>query len=468
MNARTSRFLLAGLVAPLLLAACHSVVGPAYEAPEAVVPETWHTADEIAIISDPPEDAEWWDALSDPLLDVLIERAFKEGLDLREAYARLREARALRGIAAADRWPSIEAGASYWRSDDSDRTALGDTGGESDFHSATLDASWEIDLWGRVRRAVEASDAELAATTEDVRLVALSLAAETAATYVDLRAFQHRVALAERNVGLQRQTLQLVRARFEAGLVSERDVAQAATNVQVTLSRLPALQIGLRAAENRLSVLLGVAPGSLAAELAAVQPIPVPPVKAAVGTPADIVRKRPDVRAAERRLAAEQARIGVARADLLPRLTLGGSLGVASEDASDLFDNGSGLFGFGPSIRWTLFDGGRLRRRVDVQDARAEQALIRWERAVLLALEESENAMTGFVRGQVRRSALLEAAHQARRAVELARFEYEAGQSDFQVVLDSERALAQLEDELAQADSLIAIQYIALHKALGS
>src|SRR5690606_32862632 len=200
MNARPSRFLLAGLVAPLLLAACHSVVGPAYEAPEAVVPETWHTADEIAIISDPPEDAEWWDALSDPLLDVLTEHAFKERLDLREAYARLREAGAPRGVAAAARWASIDAGPPYWPSDDSDRSALGDTGGESDLHSATLNASWEIVLWGRVRRAVEASDAELAATTEDVRLVALSLAAETAATYVDLRAFQHRVALAERNV----------------------------------------------------------------------------------------------------------------------------------------------------------------------------------------------------------------------------------------------------------------------------
>src|SRR5690606_4835804 len=174
------------------------------------------------------------------------------------------------------------------------------------------------------------------------------------------------------------------------------------------------------------------------------------------------------VRAAGRRVASEQARIGGARPDLLPRLTLGGALGVASEDASDLFDNGSGLFGFGPSIRWTLFDGGRLRRRVDVQDARAEQALIRRERAVSPAREDRETAMSGFVRGQVRRSALLEAAPQARRAVGLARFEYVAGQSDFQVVLDSERALAQLEDELAQADSLIAIQYFALHKALGS
>lgn len=467
MNTRLFRSLLISLTAPLLLASCHSVVGPDYQSPEADTPAAWREVDHAAFFPETSEDAEWWDALNDPLLDALIQRAFENGLDLREAYARLREARALRGIAAADRWPAVEAGASYWRSDDSDRTVLGDTGQESDLYAASIDAAWEIDLWGRVRRAVEAANADLTATTEDVRFVALTLAAETAATYVDLRAFQRRVALAERNTDLQQQTLQLVRSRYDAGLVSERDVAQAATNVQVTRSRLPSLQAGLRAAENRLSVLLGVAPGALGAELAAVQPIPVPPLQAAVGVPADIVRNRPDVRAAERRLAAEHARIGVTRAELLPQLTLGGSLGVAADDASELFDNGSGLFGFGPSIRWTLFDGGRLRRRVDVQDARAEQALIRWERTVLLALEESENAMTGFVRGQARRSSLLEAAVQARRAVELAQFEYQEGLSDFQAVLDSERALAQLEDELAQADSLIAMQFIALHKALG-
>jgi outer membrane protein TolC len=194
----------------------------------------------------------------------------------------------------------------------------------------------------------------------------------------------------------------------------------------------------------------------------------VPPANAAVGVPADVVRNRPDIRRAERLLAAEHARIGVATGDLYPRLALSGSIGVAADDASNLFESGSDLFGIGPSVRWSLFEGGRLRRRIEAQDARAEQALVRWERTVLTALEETENAMSNFVREQTRRRDLLDAAVQARRAVELAQLEYKEGQSDFQAVLDSERALAQLEDELAQTDAAITTQFIALHKALGS
>jgi NodT family efflux transporter outer membrane factor (OMF) lipoprotein len=397
----------------------------------------------------------------------LIERALASGLDVREAFARLREARARRGVAAGERFPTIEAGASYRRSRESERTALGALSRESDHYAVGLDAAWEIDLWGRIRRVVEAADAELAASVEDTHDVARLLAAETAFVYVELRAFQHRVALARTNVDLQQQTLELVAARFDAGLVGERDLAQAATNVAVTRSRVPAFEAGRRAAENRLSVLLGVAPGSLADELDPARPIPVPPGKAVLQMPAELIRKRPDVRRAERIAAAEHARIGVATAELYPRFALSGSLSVSAEDASDLFRSGSDGFGIGPSLRWNLFDRGRLRRQVEVQDARAEQALIRWERTVLTAVEETENAMTGFVRGQSRRESLLEAAAQARRAVELAQFEYNEGLSDFQAVLDSQRALAQLDDELAQTDAGIATQFIALQKALG-
>jgi NodT family efflux transporter outer membrane factor (OMF) lipoprotein len=464
---RDARVHLLILATSLVLTACTSV-GPDYEAPVASTPPEWREGAGTAYDPTTPALAEWWSAFDDPVLDRLVMRAIEHGPDIREAIARLREARALRGVTGADQFPTLAASGSYARSGQSEFTPLGAEAPDSHLYVAGLDASWELDLWGRVRRAVEAADAELAAATEDARGVALAVAAETAVNYVELRAFQQRVGIARTNVRLQEQTLALVRARFDAGLVSERDLAQAATNVAVTRSRVPAFESGARAAENRLSVLLGFAPGELAGELDVSRTIPVPPTSAAVGVPADLVRNRPDIRRAERLVAAEHARIGVAVGDLYPRLALSGSLGVAADDASNLAESGSSFFGIGPSVRWSLFDGARLRRRVEAQDARAEQALVRWERTVLGALEESETTMTAFLREQARRRDLLDAAVQARRAVELAQLEYKEGQSDFQAVLDSERALAQLEDELAQADAAIATQFVALHKALGS
>jgi NodT family efflux transporter outer membrane factor (OMF) lipoprotein len=405
------------------------------------------------------------------VLDSLVERALGEGLDVRSALARVHEARALRGVAAADRYPTVDAVGTYEHREESLNTPFGQFLNETDITSLGFDAAWELDLWGRVRRSVEAADAELLATVEDARDVAVVVAAETARTYVELRAFQRRVEIARTNVSLQEQTLELVRARESAGLVGLRDVAQAATNVEFTRSRVPALEVGLRAAQNRLAVLLGRAPGDLPPELAAAlaepQPVPRAPLALAVGVPADLLRRRADVRSAERRLVAEIARVGVAQADLYPRLSLFGSLGLASDGAEDLFDSDSVFSSIGPSLRWNVFDGGRLRNRVRAQDARAEQALVAWEGAVLIALEEAENAMTGFLREQVRRGSLGEAAAQARQAVELAQTEYEAGLTDFQAVLASERALADLEDELALSDSNVTTSMVALCKALG-
>jgi NodT family efflux transporter outer membrane factor (OMF) lipoprotein len=456
----------AALVTLLSAVAC-TTVGPDYEAPETVVPAVWHEGTEAGLVSGTAELADWWCRLEDPLLDGLVARATHQNLDLREALARLREARALRGVAASERFPTLDGTAAFERRGESENTPLGTFVPDFDQYSAGFDATWELDLWGRVRRSVESADADLAATVEDTRDVAVTLAAEVALGYVELRSFQRRAAITRSNVSLQEQTLELVRGRYEAGLVGESDVAQARTNAESTRSRLPAFEIGMRTAENRLAVLLGQAPGTLAAELALERAIPVPPLSVAVGVPADLLRRRPDVRRAERTLAAETARIGVAEGELYPRLTLSGSLGVAAEEAADLFQHESGIFGFGPSLRWNLFDAGRLRRLVAAQEARTEQALVRWERTVLLALEESENAMTAFVREQARRRSLLEAATSARLAVELARAQYTEGLSDFQTVLVAERALAELEDELATSDAAITTHLIQLYKALG-
>jgi outer membrane protein, multidrug efflux system len=450
----------------LLVAACASV-GEDYEVRELELPAQWQAADGEKLRGEDTELAAWWRKLGDPALDGLIERAARGSLDLREAFARLREARALRGDAEGELFPELDAKAGFLRRGESKNTPLGLFVPDNGVYSVGFDASWEVDLWGRVRRSIEAADADVDASVENVRDVAVAVAAETARNYIELRAFQLRLAIARDNVSLQEQTLALVRGRFDAGLVGERDVAQARTNVESTRSRVPALEVGLAAAAHRLAVLVGLPPGALADELALARPIPVPPLELAVGVPADLLRRRADVRRAEREVAAAHARIGVAEGERLPKLTLSGELGLAAEKTSDLTDGDSGVFGIGPSLRWSLFDGGRLKSRVVAQEARTEQALARFERTVLVALEEAENAMLGFVREQTRRGSLREAAVQARRAVDLSRTQYGEGLSDFQTVIDTERAVADLEDQLATSDAAIATQFVALYKALG-
>lgn len=460
---------LAARLAALLLflpsLACRAV-GPDYTPPVASVPEAFQESS-TALSGTSAELAAWWRRLDDPLLDRLVERAVRQNLDLEQALARIREARALRGVARADLYPTLDARAGYQRLAPSENTPLGDFAVDSDQYTVGLDASWELDLWGRVRRSVEASDADLQARIETARAVLVAVAAEVASNYVQLRALQERIVIAEDNQALQEQTLALVEARFSAGLVGERDVAQARSNLATTRARIPALEAGRRVAENRLAVLLGLAPGELAAELAPAAPIPVPPLAVAVGVPADVVRRRPDVRAAERDLAAATARIGVAHGDLYPRLTLLGSFGLEADRASQLLEGDSTALAVGPALRWNLFDAGRTRRRIAAQDARAEQALARWEQLVLVALEEAENAMTAFVREQERRTHLVGASSEARRAVELASAQYTEGLTDFQNVLDSERAMADLEDQLVQSRAAITSNLIALYKALG-
>jgi NodT family efflux transporter outer membrane factor (OMF) lipoprotein len=454
-------------VALLGAAAGCSAVGPDYETPETQVPAAWSGPAGGGLAADPAELEGWWRKLDDPVLDDLVLRARDGGLDLQTALARVAESRALLAVAGADRLPTIDATGAWEHRAESVNTPVGEFFPDFGQYSVGFDAAWEIDLWGRVRRSIEAAGADYQASLEDARDVAITVAAETAVAYVDLRAFQRRTEIARTNLELQQQTLDLVRTRFEAGLVSESDLAQARTSVETTRSRVPSFEAGVSASRNRLCVLLGLPPGSLAPELEAAAPIPVPPDDVAVGVPADLLRRRPDVRRAERELAAATARIGVAQADLYPHLTLVGSLGLAAEHGSDLFANGSDTSRYGPTARWNLFDSGRLRERVNAQDARAEQARLGWEQTVLSALEEAENAMSDFVFEQERRAALSEAVAQARRAVELARTQYTEGLADFQTVLVAERALADLDDQLAVSDAAITTDLVTLYKALG-
>ena len=449
-----------------LLAAC-AAVGPDYREPEVTLPAAWQQALDAGLADGAPIEAEWWRTFEDPVLLELVERALAQNLDLRGTFARLSAVRALRGVAAADQWPALDARAGYEHREESRNTPFGAFIPRTNIHSASVDAAWELDLWGRVRRSIEAAERDLEASEAELQGAALSVAAEVVSTYVDLRAAQRRLQIAQSNLSLQERTLGLVQARSAAGLVVERDVAQASTNVETTRSRLPMLEAEAIAAQNRLAVLLGRAPGDLPMSLREPGRLPVVPAKVAVGVPTDLLRRRPDVRRAERRFAAEVARIGVGEAERYPRFSLTGTLGLASNSAKDFFDADSDVLAFGPSMRWNLFDGGRLRQRVAALEANAEAAQVAWEQTVLLALAETENAMTQFVRQQSRRASLQRAAQQARRAVELAQTQYRAGLSDFQAVIDSERTVATVEDDLVTSESSIASSMVAIFKALG-
>lgn len=454
-----------GLVATLGFGC--TAVGPNYQRPDLQVPTTWQSARTDGLGDGAVSDAAWWHEFGDTTLTDLVERALRQNLDLRQSLTRLAGARAQVGIANAGNWPALDGNGSYTYRDESRNTPFGAFIPRTDIHAASFDAAWELDLWGRVRRSVEAADADLEATTFDAQAAALSVAAEVARTYVDLRAAQRRLAIARENLQLQQKTLDLVQSRLTAGLVAERDVAQAATNVETTRSRLPQLEAASATAHNRLAVLLGGTPNSLPAELKEATAMPQLPDAIQVGAPADLLRRRPDVQQAERKLAAEVARIGVLSADRYPSFTLSGQIGLAANTAKQFFDSDSKALGFGPSLRWNLFDGGRLKNRIAALEANAEASQIAYEQTVLLAIEETENAMTRFVLERSRRSSLNRASAQARHAVELAQTQYREGLSDFQTVLDSERIAATIDDDLVNSDAAVATYLIALFKALG-
>ena len=452
------------LVSTLFLAAC-TTVGRDYEAPRRELPARFTAAPTLARGGE--VEARWWERLDDSVLASLVQRALAGNLDLKSAFARLERARALRGVAASDRLPTVDARASYEHREESETTPFGQFIPRTDIHSLGIDAAWEPDLWGRVRRSVEAADGELAASENDVRAVAVSLAAEVVRSYVELGSARRRLEIARANVALQERTYELARTRVEAGLVGPRDAAQASASLESTRARLPALEASARIAANRLAVLLGLAPGELDRDLAEQRGVPRFPQQLVVGVPADLLRRRPDIAAAERRYAAEVARIGVAEAELYPRLVLSGTVGLASNGPEQLFDGDSGVFGLGPSLRWNLFDRNRARGRAEAQAQSAEIARNQWEQAVLAALEETENALSSFEREQERRASLELAAGHARRAVELAQTQYREGLTDFQAVVDSQRFVAGLEDDLAASDAAVATHLIALYKALG-
>lgn len=451
----------------LLGAAAACTVGPDYKQPVVSTPDAWQARAVQGVEERESAVQTWWDTLDDPALNGLLKRAQAANLDLEIAVARIAEARALHRIAAGDRYPEILGQGNVGATELSEST-FGPLGGETvENYALGAGLSWEIDVFGRVRRQVESANASFEASVEDYRDVLVVLLAEVGQNYIETVALQKRIELKKANIDSQQESLQLTRDRFDAGLTSALDVAQAESNLANTEAQLPPLETRLNAALNRIAVLLGEDPGSLHEELTRQAPIPSPPDELLVGIPAEVVRQRPDIRRAERDLASQTARIGVATADLYPRFSLTGFLGFDSSSIGDLLDGDSVTWSVGLPFIGNIFDGGRRRGRIEVEKARTEQLLSVYRLTILTALEEVEDALVAYAMERVRRERLARAVDASQRSVDLVRTQYLAGLTNFQNVLDSQRSLTDQEDQLAESEGLVLSNLIALYRALG-
>ncbi|WP_431822976.1 efflux transporter outer membrane subunit [Burkholderia sp. F1] len=453
------------------LAGC--TVGPDYVAPHPALPATYAERPAAPLATTPAAPDMWWKNLGDPVLDRLIDDALRSAPDLDAAEARVREARARQAIAGSAGYPALEAGAAYDRTHGSANVPVGvQPGGlgrsaNGNLYQAGFDASWEIDVFGGTRRTVESADASYEAAVAERGDAMLTLLAEIARNYVELRGAQRRLAVARDDAALQRDALALTRAQFDAGLASRLDVLRAQAQVSDTESDLPAFEADARASIYRIGALVGHPPESVLAELDTAGPIPAPVADVPIGLPSDLLKRRPDIRAAERRLAAAHARIGVAQADLYPHFSLTGVAGLQSLDASTFLTMPSRYLKVGPNISWLIFDAGKVRFAVRAEAARTDEAAAVYRRTVLGALRDVETALSSYGHTQVRRDRLAAEVAADRDAVTVATRLYRQGLTDFLPVLDAERALRAADDKLAQTERDAALALVALYKALG-
>lgn len=453
-----------------------AMVGPDYNKIEAEISQAWHTELQGGLSTHRDNldtRVDWWELLEDPQLTRLVKRGISGNLDLQRAVLRIREARALKAGDRADLFPIIDASSSASRARTSSSASRArtseniDSGQTNSFFRAGLDAGWEWDLFGGVRRSLQAAQANIEARQEDYHDVLVSLQAEVALNYLQVRAYQARLVVAKANLTVQEETYQLNQSRYKAGLIDELAVQQANYNQEQTRSQIPSLQTGLEIAKNRLAILLGEPPGAVHQDLATLKAIPQIPVSVVIGIPAETLRQRPDIRRAEREVAVQTALIGVAVSDLYPKFRLSGTLGLESLFSSDLFESASRTWGIGPAVTWNVFDAGKVRQNIEIQTARQEQAFIAYQSSVLNAQEEIENALVAFAKEQLRQQSLSKAAWAAKQADLISRDKYQAGLVDFNDVLDAQRSLFVFEDELAQSNALVAANLIQLYKALG-
>ncbi len=451
----------------LFLMGC--AVGPDFKPPGAATAGKWEEGDGSRVTSSPAELVQWWKIFGDPVLNRLVKKAAKQNLSVELAGLQVMESRALLGIAIGNAYPQVQQATgdlSYNRNPN--------LAPNPEFSAASvgLDASWELDLWGKYRRGVESSNASLLASVAGYNDVLVSITAEVARTYIAIRTLEMRIKTAKENIEIQVKSSAVTKALWDEGAKSELDFQQAETTLYTTRAQVPELEISLKQAQHSLAILLGIPPQNMAALLKGASGIPIPPDTITAGIPADLLRRRPDIRQAEFQAAAQSAQIGVAKAELYPRLSLVGSIGwnatnTGSQSLSNLFNTSTFGGDIGPSATWNILNYGRIKNNVRVQDAVFQQALTNYSLSVLNAAGEVEDAIVGFQRSQVQAGLLKQSVDAASRALELSTIQYKEGQSSFQRVLDSTQALSQQQDQHIQTLGNISNNAVALYKALG-
>lgn len=472
---RYTPFKAAILLLLLLTSAC-TKVGPDFVKPDATVAPNWLEDGSYKQVTARTEDhKDWWQSFNDPVLNKLIQDAYRENLTLRIAGTRVLAARAQLGVAVGDLYPQsqkVKASVDKQRlSTTSPLMAPGST--VSFWNSQTaFTASWEIDFWGKFRRAVESADASLMAAVADYDSVLVSLCGDVANSYISIRTLEKRLNIARENVQVQKKSLQIATARWQGGTTSKRDVEQALTVLESTEASIPTLEAQLRQTQNALCVLMGLPPSDLKDTLGKKSEIPAPPPQVAVGIPADLLRRRPDIQSAEWRAAAQCAQIGVAKANLYPAFSLSGTFGLQAGDVSpfalsNMFDWKSRTGSIGPSFQWNLFNYGQITNQVRFQDAKFQELIVTYQNTVLQAQQEVENALIGFLKAQQRAQKLAGATAAAQRSVGLAVLQYRQGITDFTTVLTAEQQLLVQQDNLAATLGDISTNLVGVYRAMG-
>jgi len=468
-----------GLLFGLLLISGCAMVGPDYVKPDAPEPQNWLESNEPEIKTEDTNVRDWWTVFSDPVLNDLIEAAYQQNLPLQIAGLRIYEARAQLGIAFGFQYPQTQQGLGSGSLNQVSKNAP-NTAAIDRYYSSFdigLDAAWELDVWGKFRRAVQTSVANLEATIADYDDILVSLTSEVARTFIVLRTSQERLTVARENVKIQQRSLEIAEVRFKAGAVTELDVTQARSLMRSTEATIPGFQTDIRQAKNALAILLGKLPGEIDAMLGGPGLIPEIPAEVAVGIPTELLRRRPDIRVAERQLAAQSAQIGFAKADLFPHFSLFGSLGFQTGDytdnrsnnskAGDLFETDSIYYSAGAGFNWDIFNYGRITNNVRVADARFQELAVNYEDTVIRAAQEVEDAMVGFLQSQDAVVFLADAVKASKRSVDLSMIQYREGLVDYQRVLDTQRFLSEQQDDLVFTAGTVGLNLVAMYRALG-
>lgn len=459
-----------------LMSGCIFRVGPNYSRGAVALAPDWREKGDAHVKTDPAEYRNWWTTFQDPVLDGLVDKAYKENLDLRASGVRVLQARALLGIAVGNWYPQQQqafGSTARKRLSQTSLQALAAPTLNPSQAAFGLLANWEIDFWGKFSRGIESADAFLMASVADYDNSLVSLTADVAGTYITLRTIEKRLSIARENVKVQEQSLKIAQDRFTGGTTTDRDVEQAKAILAGTQADIPSLETQLRQANNLLCVLMGMPPSDLSPTLGSgVTGIPNPPPEVAVGIPADLLRRRPDVRGAELQAAAQCAQIGVATADLLPAFSLNGTFGYEASNVgpfhlSDIWQYRSRTGSMGPSFQWNILNYGQIMNNVRVQDAKFQEAMLVYQNTVLVAQQEVDNALTAFLNAQERAKFLNLSVASAKRSMDLAIIQYQQGITDFTTVLTAEQQLLSQQDSLAVTQGDIALNLVAIYRALG-